>query len=152
MNILKSLAILIGVLSLATFSTHSFFTSQASVVGNEFSAGVWATPTPAPIPSISPTPLLTPTPFQQIAICHATGAEKNPYVEITISEQGVLNGHLPHHDDIIPAPAGGCPTEVVGGASIELTPTPSPTPTPTPTPTPSESPSPTETPSPVLTK
>ena len=42
-------------------------------------------------------------------ICHATGSAKNPYVEITIATPGVLRGHEPHGDDIIPAPAGGCP-------------------------------------------
>lgn len=44
----------------------------------------------------------------KITICHATGSSKNPYNEITISEDG-LNGHDKHSDDIIPAPAGGCP-------------------------------------------
>jgi hypothetical protein len=59
-------------------------------------------------------------PAGKITICHATRSEKNPYVEITISVNG-LNGHGPaedpHHHagswkDIIPAPAGGCPTTV----------------------------------------
>jgi Tol biopolymer transport system component len=46
-----------------------------------------------------------------VTICHATGSAKNPYVEITIDLQAVLNGHELHHpDDIIPAPAEGCPT------------------------------------------
>jgi hypothetical protein len=43
-----------------------------------------------------------------ITICHATGSATNPFVEITIDENG-LNGHGDHPDDIIPAPAGGCP-------------------------------------------
>jgi hypothetical protein len=56
----------------------------------------------------------------KITICHATKSVKNPYVEITISVNG-LHGHGPaddprHHEgswqDIIPAPAGGCPSEV----------------------------------------
>jgi hypothetical protein len=44
-----------------------------------------------------------------ITICHATGSETNPFVEITISVNG-LHGHGGHQDgaDIIPAPAGGC--------------------------------------------
>jgi hypothetical protein len=44
-----------------------------------------------------------------ITICHATGSETNPFVEITISVNG-LNGHGDHQDggDIVPAPAGGC--------------------------------------------
>ena len=45
----------------------------------------------------------------KITICHATGSTTNPYVEITVSING-LNGHDKHKDDIIPAPAGGCPT------------------------------------------
>jgi hypothetical protein len=45
----------------------------------------------------------------KITICHATGSKNNPYVEITISVNG-LNGHGKHKDDIIPAPEGGCPT------------------------------------------
>jgi Tol biopolymer transport system component len=52
----------------------------------------------------------TPPPNEKVTICHATGSATNPYVEITISDQGVLNGHLKHDGDIIPAPAGGCPT------------------------------------------
>lgn len=45
----------------------------------------------------------------KITICHATNSKKNPYVEITISVNG-LNGHNKHNGDIIPVPAGGCPT------------------------------------------
>lgn len=46
---------------------------------------------------------------EKITICHATGSDKNPFNEITVSVNG-LNGHGDHEDDIIPAPAGGCPT------------------------------------------
>jgi hypothetical protein len=45
----------------------------------------------------------------KITICHATGSDKNPYNEITISISG-LEGHANHKGDIIPMPAGGCPT------------------------------------------
>ncbi|MBI5950430.1 MAG: hypothetical protein HY865_02120 [Chloroflexi bacterium] len=45
----------------------------------------------------------------KITICHATGSKKNPYNEITIGVDG-LSGHNQHEGDIIPAPAGGCPT------------------------------------------
>jgi hypothetical protein len=45
----------------------------------------------------------------KITICHATGSKTNPYNEITVSVNG-LNGHGNHEGDIIPAPAGGCPT------------------------------------------
>ncbi|BCW65956.1 hypothetical protein NicSoilB4_07190 [Arthrobacter sp. NicSoilB4] len=50
-------------------------------------------------------------PDDKITICHATGSDSHPYNEITISENG-LNGHNAqgvHDDDIVPAPAGGCP-------------------------------------------
>ena len=45
----------------------------------------------------------------EITICHATGSQTNPYNEITVSING-LNGHGNHPNDIIPAPASGCPT------------------------------------------
>ena len=43
-------------------------------------------------------------------ICHATGSDKNPFVTITVSNNA-LKAHARHQDgdDIIPAPAGGCP-------------------------------------------
>ncbi len=44
----------------------------------------------------------------KITICHATGSDKNPYSEITVSING-LNGHDKHEGDIIPATEGGCP-------------------------------------------
>lgn len=43
----------------------------------------------------------------KITICHATGSEENPFVEITIDMAG-LNGHMLHKGDIIPAPEEGC--------------------------------------------
>jgi len=61
-------------------------------------------------------------------ICHATGSASNPYVEITISEDGVENGHNKHADDKIPAPQKGCPKPNAGGST---NPDPSPSPTPT---------------------
>jgi hypothetical protein len=47
----------------------------------------------------------------KITICHATGSATNPYVTITIPPPAVA-AHSRHQDgrDIIPAPAGGCPT------------------------------------------
>ena len=68
---------------------------------------------PAPDGGCPTTPLTPVAPAGtsegMITICHATGSTKNPYVEITISVNG-LNGHDKHPGDIIPAPAGGCPT------------------------------------------
>ncbi|HEY8638019.1 MAG TPA: hypothetical protein VIL64_02165, partial [Solirubrobacteraceae bacterium] len=57
----------------------------------------------------------------KITICHATGSSTNPYVEITISRNG-LNGHGKHADDIIPAPAGGCPTSATTPVTGSTTP------------------------------
>jgi hypothetical protein len=68
-------------------------------------------------PTVTGTLTVTPTPAstqgnvnQKITICHATGSSKHPYVMITIDING-LNGHKNHPHDIIPAPAGGCPTK-----------------------------------------
>src|SRR5579872_6494171 len=46
----------------------------------------------------------------KITICHATGSATNPYVEITVDKHALKNGHTTAKGDIIPAPAGGCPT------------------------------------------
>ena len=77
-------------------------------------------------------------------ICHATGSATNPYVTITISNNA-LPAHMRHQDgrDIIPAPAGGCPTgqqtqtEQPPGTT-EQTPPPTTTETQTPAPATSE--------------
>lgn len=73
-------------------------------------ATVTATITTTPTITVTPTPEGTDTADdgKKITICHATGSKKNRYVEITISING-LNGHNKHPNDIIPAPAGGCP-------------------------------------------
>lgn len=47
----------------------------------------------------------------KITICHKTGSVKNPYIEITISDDATKDGHASHEGDIIPAPEGGCPAE-----------------------------------------
>jgi hypothetical protein len=51
---------------------------------------------------------------EKATICHATGSATHPYVQITISENAV-EAHRRHQDrqDIIPAPAAGCPGEPV---------------------------------------
>jgi hypothetical protein len=54
----------------------------------------------------------TTTAPRRVTICHATGSATNPYVEITVDANG-LNGHGDHEDDIIPAPAGGCPSRLL---------------------------------------
>lgn len=49
-------------------------------------------------------------PEPKVTICHATGSEKNPYVEITVS-QNAVDAHVAH-GDIIPAPPTGCETDL----------------------------------------
>jgi hypothetical protein len=48
---------------------------------------------------------------KKVTICHRTGSKTNPFVTITTSNNA-LPAHSRHQDgrDIIPAPAGGCPT------------------------------------------
>jgi len=47
--------------------------------------------------------------FVPVTLCHSTGSESNPYEEITVDNEGQLNGHENHEGDIIPAPEEGCP-------------------------------------------
>jgi len=44
-------------------------------------------------------------PGNNITICHATGSQTNPYVQISPNANGVISGHVNHQDsrDIIPA-------------------------------------------------
>jgi hypothetical protein len=41
---------------------------------------------------------------EHVTICHATGSQSNPFVQISPSKAGVVNGHIGHQDarDIIP--------------------------------------------------
>ena len=100
-NFLKSVFILFGVVAIATLATNSYFSSQASVVGNQFNTGTW---TPSPTPSVSDT----------IRICHATGQEGH-YQSISPNANGVINGHVgvSHQEgrDIIPPFDYGNPIE-----------------------------------------
>jgi hypothetical protein len=48
----------------------------------------------------------------KVTICHKTGSAKNPYVEISISNNAIKDGHGTHEGDLIPAPEGGCPETV----------------------------------------
>jgi hypothetical protein len=50
--------------------------------------------------------------ISKITICHVTDNQTHPYNVITVSMNG-LNGHGNHPDDIIPAPASGCPTSTL---------------------------------------
>lgn len=56
----------------------------------------------------------------KVTICHATGSETNPYVEITIAQAGWDNGHSKHADDLNPVPEGGCPGTTPAQTTTEL--------------------------------
>jgi hypothetical protein len=80
---------------------------------------------PAPRPSNPPRQSDAPktnngVPHQKTTLCHATGSDTNPYVEITISDRAV-QAHARHQDgrDIIPAPAGGCPATASQAPAVE---------------------------------
>jgi hypothetical protein len=47
-------------------------------------------------------------PKGKITFCHATGSATNPYVLITTSINGYLNGHSKHAGDRLPGPDGTC--------------------------------------------
>jgi hypothetical protein len=58
----------------------------------------------------------------KVTICHATGSESNPYVTITIAEPAVAaHRRHQHGEDIIPAPAGGCPAAALAPATPTAT-------------------------------
>ena len=80
----------------------------------------------------------------QVTICHATGSAENPYVQMTLDSTAMLE-HINHEDDLVPAPAEGCPATAV--VDPEDTPVPTATPTPA-VATPAPTPAPTRTPRP----
>ena len=131
MNIVKSIFILVATLSLVTMSTGAVFTSRVSVVGNEFSTGTFPAPTPTDTD-------------KKVDICHRDNG-KEPYHIIPISINA-LDAHLAH-GDIYPVSPEGCPTSLISGLSVEVSPTPSPLPSPSISPTPTETPA--KTPPPV---
>jgi hypothetical protein len=53
----------------------------------------------------------------KLTICHATGNATTPYDEITLDFNG-LSAHVDHKDDLIPAPAAGCPKAVETGTNL----------------------------------
>lgn len=80
----------------------------------------------------------------QVTLCHATGNPEHPYATVTVGDAGALE-HINHDDDLVPAPADGCPDSPV--VLPEDTPAPTPTPpyvlpTPSPTATPAATPRP----------
>lgn len=52
---------------------------------------------------------------ERVTICHVTESQSNPYVQITVPESA-LPAHR-EHGDIVPAPAGGCPSGSSDGAN-----------------------------------
>ena len=106
-KIAKSLFFIVAVVAFVAGSTDSVFSDQASVVGNEFSTGIFPTPTPTPTPTPSPSV------SDNVRICHATG--NGDYQEISPNAQGVINGHVgaSHQagEDIIPPFDYGDPIE-----------------------------------------
>jgi hypothetical protein len=58
----------------------------------------------------------------KLTICHATGSAANPYNEIVI-DFNALRGHGTHKNDLIPAPAGGCPAAASRTVTISTKPT-----------------------------
>ncbi len=52
----------------------------------------------------------------KVTLCHQTG--NGSYETITVSASGAENGHGKHDGDIIPAPAGGCPTGSPEGGKV----------------------------------
>jgi len=45
---------------------------------------------------------------EKVTVCHSTGSEKNPFVEINISVNGWIHGHSHHAGDLLgPCDGGG---------------------------------------------
>jgi len=63
----------------------------------------------------------------KVTICHHTGSAAHPWVKITISVAGWLNGHHKHHtSDFLIASNGSCPSAGVAPAATTTTTTSSP--------------------------
>ena len=98
-------------------TTSSTTTSTSTTSTSTTSTTVAGATTTTTTTTVRATPNATTTTVSQlivnnsrrISICHATSSATNPYVLITV-DRNSLNGHGDHDGDIIPAPAGGCPT------------------------------------------
>lgn len=53
----------------------------------------------------------------KLTICHASGNTTTPYETLTL-DFNELSAHVDHKDDLIPAPAGGCPNLVEAGTNL----------------------------------
>jgi CHRD domain len=62
---------------------------------------------------------------KKTAICHKVSSAKKPYVKLVVVGTRALKAHMKHAEDIIPAPAAGCPTTVLspsrGGRKLSAT-------------------------------
>jgi hypothetical protein len=47
----------------------------------------------------------------KVLICHKTGSAKHRYVEISVPNDALKDGHAKHEGDLIPAPEDGCPVQ-----------------------------------------
>jgi hypothetical protein len=119
-----------GIYASATASTISFTISSNPTTSTTSTSSVAPTTTVASATSttVRTTPNASTTTVgpqvvnnsRRISICHATGSASNPYVLITVDRNG-LNGHGDHAGDIIPAPASGCPRQLVSTGSKSST-------------------------------
>jgi hypothetical protein len=58
----------------------------------------------------------------KVTICHHTGSATHPWVKITISLAGWLNGHHKHHSsDFVIASNGSCPAPAAAPAATTTT-------------------------------
>jgi hypothetical protein len=80
----------------------SIATLTALALGSTFAGGFAGTAYADSVPGQGAQQGIT---FDRVTICHATGSTSNPFVQITPSKIGVVNGHLNHQDatDIVPA-------------------------------------------------
>lgn len=102
-----------------TSSTSEYVTSTTEEQTTSTSEEVTST-TEEATTSTSEEATTTTSVHETITICHATGSESNPYVEITVDLNG-LNGHGDHPDDLIPAPKDGCPGPTTTTTAEETT-------------------------------
>jgi hypothetical protein len=50
---------------------------------------------------------------QRAKVCHRTSSARRPYRLVTVRTRAALRAHTRHAQDIVPAPAGGCPRTVL---------------------------------------
>ena len=90
-------------------TTTSTSTTSTSTTSTTVAAATTTTVRPTRSATTTTVSQLIVNNSRRISICHATSSATNPYVLITV-DRNSLNGHGDHDGDIIPAPAGGCPT------------------------------------------